>query len=397
MLSRSPLRTMTALLLACAALDACSDDPKPYDIEPFAPENFSFGDAGADASVARNDAAAITGPGFTPTTDTSSDSGAGAESDAGDSVPAEDAGDVQMDAATSDGGSDAGRLDAGVSDAGATDAGRTDAGATDAGRTDAGNSDGGSPDASAGDAAAAGKCDPNQDYEPNNTAAQACPLKLSEELQSQTTGQDTDDYFSFPVEQGHFYAIAGEILQPCSAGLGLEITVGDSSPRTLLGPSIRGVGAYAEDFAAEISGTARLHLSQACRYHLRVLPTTDDNLAHDQLTGEPNNTARTAAPLDLGQMVVHQPSSADGADYFRVPLERGKRYVLNIVPTGRCTTAVNVRMDLGNTGEIQPLISATNFQGGEQNLTSRAPGANGYGLVKVDTACAYELTVDPAP
>ncbi|MFM2416943.1 MAG: hypothetical protein RL385_1666 [Pseudomonadota bacterium] len=394
---------MTALLFVCAALDACSEDAKPYDIEPFAPEDFSFNDAAADASVTKNDASAITGSGFTPTTGFSSDSDAAAESDASDAVPTEDGGDTQMDAATSDGGgTDAWRRDAGMdaggSDGSVSDAGRTDGGAGDAGRLDAGSPDAGTTDAATGDASTpGGKCDPSQDYEPNNTAAQACALKLGEEVQSQTSGQDTDDYFSFPVEQGHFYAIAGEILQPCSAGLGVEITVGEGSPRTLLGPSTRALGAYAEDFAAEISGTARLHLSRACRYHLSVLPSTDDNLAHDQVTGEPNDTARTAAPLSLDQTVVHQPTSADGADFFRVPLERGKQYVVNVVPTGRCTSPVNVRMDLGNTGEIQSLIGATNFQGGEQNLTARAPASNGYGLVKVDTACAYELTVQAAP
>jgi hypothetical protein len=394
---------MTALLLVCAALDACSDDAKPYDIEPFAPEDFSFSDAAADASVTKNDASAITGSGFTPTTGSSSDAEAAAETDASDTVPTEDGGDTQLDAATSDGGGmDAGRLDAGVDagglDGSAGDAGRTDGGAGDAGRLDAGKPDAGSTDAATGDASnSSGKCDPSQDYEPNNTAAQACALKLGEEMQSQTSGQDTDDYFSFPVEQGHFYALSGEILQPCSAGLGVEITVGDGSPRTLLGPSTRVLGAYAEEFAAEISGTARLHLSHACRYHLTVLPSTDDNLVHDQVTGEPNNTARTAAPLGLDQTVVHQPSSADGADFFRVPLERGKQYVVNVVPNGRCNTPVNVRMDLGNTGEIQSLVSATNFQFGEQNLTARAPAASGYGLVKVDTACAYELTVQAAP
>jgi hypothetical protein len=181
-------------------------------------------------------------------------------------------------------------------------------------------------------------------FEPNNSPSSAAPFTLGMAVETElNAAEDSVDFFSVPVLKDRFYAFAMTVAPVGNLTLSgsLNPDVGPLFDVLASGSRFAGTTTYG-DFQAVATGsmTFRFALSNALSpppqtgfYKFIVYPSTADGLIHDT-NYEPNNTIRTAAPVQLGAQIVSSLNNTDdNVDCFQIPVTGGMSYVLTVSNT----------------------------------------------------------------
>jgi hypothetical protein len=243
-------------------------------------------------------------------------------------------------------------------------------------------------------------CSVATNYEPNDSFAEACGVSLLQTIESQTSAGDLRDYYSFQVEAGRTYALR-TFMSMSSGASSVTVTTGrGNSTDTLLGPSIIGGGQFASamDFTARVTGTAFLAIEFPLHYTFELLPGTDDGLLHDDVYGEPNDTPATAYPLALEHEVISEPAADDAMDYYRLQVEAGARYQVQLRLPAYAARFVRPQMNIGAAGEGQLLLPLQLLQvAGTTSFTTEPAAITGPALLSIEPGGSYRVTVSKIP
>ncbi|MDB4986009.1 MAG: hypothetical protein JWN04_1187 [Myxococcaceae bacterium] len=226
-----------------------------------------------------------------------------------------------------------------------------------------------------GDSAVAGgsRCDASTLWEPNDSAPFACLIRANEQLETQIPSGDAADFFLLPMRKGSVYTLEITNLEGCAlryeAGLGADGKRGSllSTTTTDNGASHNFLGVVRE-FSSNEDGVALLSFATyagTCpRYGFVVQTSTDDGLAHDGLTFEPNNSASTAAVMTVSKRIVDQAlvPPLDQTDYYRFDVKMGVTYTLQLENLQGCSLRYSI--GLGTDGQRASLLAPTNTDNG---------------------------------
>lgn len=239
-----------------------------------------------------------------------------------------------------------------------------------------------------------------QSLEPNPSPSTATALLLDVPAVSAVTAStDPTDFFSVDVTAGERYTLDVIATGACSS-LGITTSVALVAPSgrvALLDDRSQGTTRVAREFQPGASGRAVIQMSGNCGYELALLRATTDGLGHDAVTLEPNNSPSTASSLAVDAVVSSTVASGvDPDDYFEVPVVAGRRYALELIGRGGCSSlGVSGGVSLSSPSGTTTLLAAVS-QGTTRSAREFSPNADGVAVVEVSGQCAYDVVVHQA-